>query len=78
MATLHDHTNRDLTVYGHITVADSVLQVPATVKSAKGRDNRGIIWMGNRTPTPATSAAVKNCSISSMSTTASSSSQKAD
>lgn len=46
MAILRDHTNRDLTVFGDITVPDAVLQGLATVKYAKGRNNRGIIWFG--------------------------------
>jgi hypothetical protein len=46
MAILRDHSNRDLTVFGDITVPDAVLQALATVKYAKGRNNRGVIWVG--------------------------------
>lgn len=46
MAILHDHTNRDLTVFGDITVPDAVLRGLKTVKYAKSSDNRYIVWFG--------------------------------
>jgi len=46
MAILRDHTNRDLRVFGDVTVPDAVTQGLALVKSAKNRNPRGIVWFG--------------------------------